>query len=123
MCRKLRQRHCAQEDTLTKETVTYLKIITGSDTKIHISKALTCPEYIIVELICSNVTVQELLTVVQLRKRQVIPTNIHAHCHGRAQHTPNMGYRQHAYLLYYLSTIIYPPCHSSNVISTNNWWM
>jgi len=36
MCRKIWQRHCAQEGTLTEETVTYLKTITGSNKKIHI---------------------------------------------------------------------------------------
>ena len=96
-CRTIWELHCAQ-GTLTEETVTYRKTITGSNKKIHIPQALTCPEYII-ELICWSVTVQALLTVVQLRKRQVIPSNIHTHRHGRAQHNPNLVYREHSYVL------------------------
>ena len=121
MCRKIWQCHCAQEGKLTVEIVAYLKTITRINKKIHISQALTCPEYIIVELICWSVTVQSLLTLVQLRQRQVILSNIHAHCHGRAHHKPNLGYREHAYVLCYLPTIMYPPCNSSNAISTNNF--
>jgi len=56
-CRTIWQRHCAQEGALTEEIVTHMKTITGSNKKIHISQALTFPEYIIFELICSNVTV------------------------------------------------------------------
>lgn len=54
--------------------MTYFKAINGSYKKeLYISQALTCPEYIIAKLICSNVTVKALLTVVEMRKKLVVP--------------------------------------------------